>query len=179
MCIYIMQIVNLIHTNMKRHYLFLLVVVFLLLGSFRVMGQSNGNFPPVDLRGIWQMCFYVSGNPDVPGELKPSNSFKMLSKDGEFINMTVIPNHGAIVIGSGTYKQTATNAYTEHVDKNIHLPQLIGQDNVLEFELKDGGIMVVKFFVEKDVNGNEINSWFYETWKRVNMPAVYPKDLVR
>lgn len=63
------------------------------------------------------MCFYVSGTPQVPGELKPSNSFKILSDDGKFTNMTMIPNHGAIIIGSGTYRQTAPNAYTEHVEK--------------------------------------------------------------
>lgn len=179
MYINIRQIVNLIHTDMKRHYLFPLVVIFLLMGASRVMGQNSSNFPSVDLKGVWQMCFYVSEKPDVPGALKPSNSFKMLSKDGEFINMTVIPNHGAIILGSGTYKQTAANAYVEHVEKNLHLPQLVGQDNLLEFELKDGGVMILKYFVTKDVDGNDINAWYYETWKKVNMPAEYPKDLVR
>ena len=90
----------------------------------------------------------------------------------------MVPNKGAIIIGSGTYKQTATNAFTEYVEKNLHLPQLVGVGNVLEFELKDD-VMMVKFFVKKDANGNEINSWYYETWKRVVMPTVYPKDLVR
>jgi len=115
----------------------------------------------------------------VPGELKPSNSFKILSDDGKFTNMTMIPNHGAIIIGSGTYRQTAPNAYTEHVEKNLHLPQLVGVDNILEFEMKGGDVMVLKFFVKTDKDGNEINSWYYETWKRVKMPPVYPKDLVR
>ena len=65
------------------------------------------------------------------------------------------------------------------MEKNLHLPQLVGVDNVLEFEMKGGEVMMVKFFVKKDPNGNEINSWYYETWKKVKMPAVYPKDLVR
>lgn len=164
---------------MKRQYLFLMVMAFLLIGTSRVMGQEKSAFAPVDLKGIWQMCFYVSGNPQIPGELKPSNSFKILSDDGKFTNMTVIPNHGAIVIGSGTYAQTAANAYTEHVEKNLHLPQLVGVDNVLEFDMKGGDVMVLKFFVKTDVDGNEINSWYYETWKRVKMPPSYPKDLVR
>jgi hypothetical protein len=56
---------------------------------------------------------------------------------------------------------------------------LVGVDNVLEFEMKGGEVMMVKFFVKKDPEGNEINSWYYETWKKVKMPAVYPKDLVR
>lgn len=164
---------------MKRHYLFLMVIAFLLIGTLRVMGQQTSAFAPVKLNGIWQMCFYVSGNPQIPGELKPSNSFKILSDDGKFTNMTMIPNHGAIIIGSGTYKQTAANAYTEHVEKNLHLPQLVGVDNVLEFEMKGGDVMVLKFFVKTDKEGNEINSWYYETWKRVKMPSAYPKDLVR
>lgn len=164
---------------MKRHYLFLMVIAFLLIGTSRVMGQGQSGFAPVKLNGIWQMCFYVSGNPQLPGELKPSNSFKILSDDGKFTNMTMIPNQGAIIIGSGTYKQTAANAYTEHVERNLHLPQLVGVDNVLEFEMKGGDVMVLKFFVKTDKDGNEINSWYYETWKRVKMPPAYPKDLVR
>ncbi len=164
---------------MKRHYLFLMVTACLLASISRVKGQETSVFTPVSLNGIWQMCFYVSGNPEHPGELKPSNSFKILSDDGKFTNMTVIPNHGAIIIGSGTYEQTAMNAYTEHVEKNLHLPQLVGVDNVLEFEMKEDDVMVLKFFVKTDNDGNEINSWYYETWKRVTMPAEYPKDLVR
>jgi len=49
----------------------------------------------------------------------------------------------------------------------------------LEFEMKGGDVMVLKFFVKTDKDGNDINSWYYETWKRVKMPAAYPKDLVR
>jgi len=145
---------------MKRKKLFLLMIAFLLIGTSRVVGQEKSDVTPVNLKGIWQMCFYVSGTPQVPGELKPSNSFKILSDDGKFTNMTMIPN-------------------TEHVEKNLHLPQLVGVDNILEFEMKGGDVMVLKFFVKTDKDGNEINSWYYETWKRVKMPPVYPKDLVR
>ena len=63
---------------------------------------------------------------------------------------------------------------------------LIGQDNTHEVDIlamvlimKGGDVMVLKFFVKTDKDGNEINSWYYETWKRVKMPPVYPKDLVR
>ena len=158
---------------MKRRILFFLVAMFLVSGISKTMAQNP------ELRGIWQMCFYMSSDPTLPGELKPSNSFKILTDDGKFINMTMIPNKGAIIIGSGTYKKTGTNAFTEHVEKNLHLPQLVGMDNVLEFEMKADDIMMVKFFVKKDAEGNEINSWYYETWKKVIMPAAYPKDLVR
>jgi hypothetical protein len=158
---------------MKRRILFFLVAMFLVSGISKTMAQNP------ELRGIWQMCFYMSSDPTLPGELKPSNSFKILTDDGKFINMTMIPNKGAIIIGSGTYKKTAPNAFTEHVERNLHLPQLVGMDNVLEYEMKGGDVMMVKFFVRKDADGNEINSWYYETWKKVKMPATYPKDLVR
>ena len=160
---------------MKRRFLFVVMALFLFAGFSKMTAQNS----EADLRGVWQMCFYMSSDPTIPGELKPSNSFKILTDDGKFINMTVVPNKGAIIIGSGTYKQTAPNAFTEHVEKNLHLPQLVGVDNVLEFDMKGGEVMMVKFFVKKDTEGNEINSWYYETWKKVKMPAVYPKDLVR
>ena len=160
---------------MKRRFLFCVMAMFLLTGFSKMLAQES----KVDLKGIWQMCFYMSSDPELPGELKPSNSFKILSDDGKFINMVMIPHKGAIIIGSGTYKQTSSNAYIEHVEKNLHLPQLVGVDNVLEFEMKDGNVMMLKFFVKKDAEGHEINSWYYETWKKVEMPAVYPKDIVR
>ena len=59
------------------------------------------------------------------------------------------------------------------------LNELVGVDNVLEFEMKGGDVMMVKYFVKKDSEGHEINSWYYETWMKVKMPASYPKDLVR
>ena len=55
------------------------------------------------------------------------------------------------------------------MEKNLHLPQLVGVYNILEFEMKGGDVMVLKFFVKTDKDGNEINSWYYETWKRVKM----------
>ena len=41
------------------------------------------------------------------------------------------------------------------------------------------GVMYLKYFIAKDLNGNELNTWFHETWKRVGMPAKFPEDLVR
>ena len=83
---------------MKRRFLFMVMAMFLLTGLSKTMAQASN----VDLKGIWQMCFYVSGDPTIPGELKPSNSFKILTDDGKFINMVMIPNKGAIIIGSGS-----------------------------------------------------------------------------
>ena len=78
---------------MKRKKLFLLMIAFLLIGTSRVVGQEKSDAAPVNLKGIWQMCFYVSGTPQVPGELKPSNSFKILSDDGKFTNIYKSQQH--------------------------------------------------------------------------------------
>lgn len=155
---------------------FLVCVMLLVVGSItQVMGQAH---PTSNLAGIWQMYFYVSGSLENPGVLRPSNSFKILSPEGRFTNFTLIPTQGAIIIGEGRYKQTNDDAYVEIVEKNIHLPQLNEKENVMHFTMEDD-IMHVRYFLEKDTNGNEINTWCYETWKKVIMPAVYPKDLAR
>ena len=46
---------------MKHRFLYLLVAMFLVSGISKTMAQTT------DLRGIWQMCFYVSGDPSIPG----------------------------------------------------------------------------------------------------------------
>ena len=87
---------------------------------------------------------------------------------------------GAIVIGYGTYTIDSDSTYTENVEKNIHLPQLNNQKNVLHYTLKDQNkVMVLKYFLKDDIDGNRIDSWCYETWKRVDMPSKYPENIVR
>ena len=163
---------------MKSRYLFLLIAALLMsLGvSFAQEVQEK---TPVTLGGVWQMCFYHSVSPDIPGELKTSNSLKILTDDGHFCNLVMMPQ-GAIIIGSGTYKVKSPGVYTEYVEKNIHLPQLNGQTNDLYFELKENGtLMYIKYYLKNDLNGNEINSWNHEIWKKVEMPTSYPENIVR
>lgn len=164
---------------MKRH-LFFTMLAAMLLAVTGATAQEKANFKPADLKGIWQLCHYVSETPDVPGTLKPSNTFKVLSDDGRIVNFTIIPGSDAIITGYGSYKQLSDNTYKESIEKNIHLPMLDNKDNILEFELTEKGeYMHLKFFIARDLNGNELNSWYYETWKRVRMPAKFPEDIVR
>lgn len=162
---------------MKKNHLFTMLAA-VLLAVTGVKAQENANFKPANLAGIWQLCHYVSENPDVPGTLKASNTFKVLSDDGRIVNFTVIPGSDAIVTGYGTYRQLTDNSYKESIEKNIHLPMLDHKDNVLEFEIEND-VMYLKFYIEKDLNGNELNTWFHETWKRISMPAKFPEDIVR
>ena len=89
------------------------------------------------------------------------------------------PLPGSIITGYGTYKQLTDDSYKESIEKNIHLPMLDNQDNILEFEIKDNDYLHLKYFIKNDLNGNELNTWYYETWKRVEMPAKFPEDIVR
>ena len=159
-----------------RRIFFLVVMSLVAFGSS--IAQSAKEKAPVDLRGVWQMCFYCSDAPGVAGQLKTSNSLKILSDDGKFTNLVMMPQ-GAIIIGEGTYEQTSGDSYTEMVEKNLHLPQLAGQKNVLKFELKGGDVMILKYFLKEDINGNRIDSWVTETWKRVTMPSKYPENIIR
>lgn len=95
------------------------------------------------------------------------------------MNFTVIPGSSEIITGYGVWKQLTDDSYKESLEKNIHLPMLDNKDNVLEFEIKDNDYLYLKYFIGKDLNGNELNAWFYETWKRVEMPAKFPADIVR
>ena len=113
--------------------------------------QKKASFKTADLKGIWQLCHYVSEIPDVPGALKPSNTFKVLSDDGRIVNFTLIPGKDAIITGYGTYIQLTDNSYRESIEKNIHLPMLDNKDNVLEFEMGEGGLMHLKYFISKDL----------------------------
>lgn len=163
---------------MKTRYFFLLAVM-LLMAVGNVMAQDVEEKRPIDLSGVWQMCFYRSASPDIPGEIKTSNSLKILSGDGQFTNVVMMQS-GAIVIGYGTYELKSGDVFNEYVTRNIHLPQLNGQINEMHFTLgENGDLMYVKYYVEKDMDGNVIDSWKHEIWKRVEMPTEYPENIVR
>ena len=141
---------------MKKLYFFTMLSI-MLLAVTGATAQKKTKFKPADLKGIWQLCHYVSESPDVPGSLKPSNTFKVLSDDGRIVNFTIIPGSDAIITGYGTYKQLTDDSY----------------------EIKDNDYLHLKYFIKNDLNGNELNAWYYETWKRVEMPAKFPEDIVR
>ena len=125
---------------MKKLYFFTILMAMLLMVT-GVMAQKKAKFQPANLKGIWQLCHYVSELPDVPGVLKPSNTFKVLSDDGRIVNFTIIPGQDAIITGYGTYKQVTEHSYKESIEKNIHLPMLDNKDNILEFEIEDNDLL--------------------------------------
>lgn len=164
---------------MKKYYLSVVIVAMLLMITNATAQEVTTRFKPANLKGIWQMCFYVSESPNIPGELKPGNTFKVLTEDGHITNFTVIPNKGAIITGGGTYKQISNDTYIENIERSIHLPMLNNKTNTLNFEIKDDKLLKLKFFIEKDEHGNTVDTWYHETWFRVEMPDKYPEYLVR
>lgn len=162
---------------MKIRILFLWILGCLSAGS--VLAQDIQEKRPINLNGVWQMCFYCSPSPDVPGELRPSHSLKILGSDGRFCNLVMTPS-GAVIIGYGTFSLTSGTFYTEYIEKNVHLPQLDGKENKMFFEMKDNGKqMDVRYFVETDANGNRIDAWHNEVWRRVDIASAYPGDMLR
>ena len=58
---------------MKKLYFFTMLSI-MLLAVTGATAQKKTKFKAADLKGIWQLCHYVSESPDVPGALKPSNT---------------------------------------------------------------------------------------------------------
>lgn len=164
---------------MKTRYIFTLLTAMLLIVPGVMAQKKSKKFQEANLKGIWQMCCYVSESPDVPGDLKPSNTFKILSDDGRITNFTVIPNKGAIINGYGTYQQVSDGVYNENITRSIHLPMLNNAVNTLYFEIQDDKYLRLKFYIEKDENDNILDAWYHETWVRVEMPDSMPENLVR
>lgn len=164
---------------MKIRYSLALLAACLLIIPGVMAQSSNGNIRKAKLKGIWQMCCYVSQSPESTAELKPSNTFKVLTDDGHITNFTYIPNKGAIITGQGTYEQVSDTVYNENIQRSIHLPMLNNKVNELHFSIEDNMYLHLKFYIEKDENDNVLDSWYYETWKRVSMPDKYPDNLVR
>lgn len=164
---------------MKTRNLLIIILAMLLVVPGVMAKKNKKNFKAANLKGVWQMCFYVSESPDIPGELRPGNTFKVLSEDGYITNFTVIPNKGAVITGHGTYEQVSDSIYHENIVRSIHLPMLNDQVNALQFDISDDKLLWLKFYIEKDEYGNTVDTWYHEVWKRVEMPDKYPENLVR
>lgn len=166
---------------MKR---FIMTFVALVVATTSMWTSAqNIGFPKDEanpLVGIWQMCFYVSETPESKGELRSGHSYKILTKEGQMINLVNIPTQGSIILGFGTWEVVSERAFVEHITKTLDNPVLNNSDNVLEYSLsEDGNLLELKFYIEKDENGNVIDCWFHETWRRIVMPEVCPPDLIR
>ena len=66
---------------------------------------------------------------------------------------------GMVPIGKYRY------SYKESIERNIHLPMLDNKDNILEFEMGEGGVMYLKYFIAKDLT--EMN-WIHGSMKHGN-----------
>lgn len=155
---------------MRNKKLSIIVTVLLLIVTGTVTAQAGGKNKKPGLKGIWQMCFYASETENVPGMLKSGNTFKVLSDDGKITNFTITPNRSAVITGYGTYEQLSDSTYAENIERSVHLPVLNSKTNILHYEFVEGGYMRIKFFIKEDEQGNLMNSWYHETWRKIDMP---------
>lgn len=155
---------------MKNKRLSIIVTVLLLIVTGTAIAQTKGKEKKPTLNGIWQMCFYASETENIPGVLKAGNTFKVLSDDGKITNFTITPNRNAVITGYGTYEQLSDSTYAENIERSIHLPVLNSKTNILHYEFIEGEYMRIKFFIKEDEQGNLMNSWYYETWRKIDMP---------
>ncbi len=166
---------------MKR--LLMTLAAFMMVASTMWTTAQNIGFPKNDanpLVGIWQMCFYVSETPNSKGDLRSGHSFKILTNEGQMINLVNRPPHESIILGFGTWEVVSDSAFVEHITKTLDNPVLNNSDNLIEYSLsEDGNLLSLKFYIEKDEKGNVIDCWFHETWRRVVMPEDCPPDLIR
>lgn len=82
-------------------------------------------------------------------------------------------------MGYGSYEQLLDYIYVESIEKNIYLLMFDNQDNVFIFEFVDDKVLYFKYFIEKDLNGNELNCWYKEIWKCIEMLDKFLEDIVR
>lgn len=157
----------------------LAIMLLIASGASAQKNAGSSKFREANLKGIWQMCVYIAESQEVAAELKPSNTFKVLSGDGHITNFTYRPNVGAVITGEGGYRQTSDTTYVESISRSIHLPMLNHKENKLIFEIENDKYLHLKYYIEKDENDNVIDAWYHETWVKLAMPDRYPEDLVR
>ena len=120
------------------------MLAVVLLAVTGVRAQDKATFEPVHLEGIWQLCHYVSENPEIPGTLKPSNTFKVLSDDGRIVNFTIRPGADAIIIPSKNSVSVNADAMKTSAGALHTLPVCREQNltNTIKY-LKDCGFKIV------------------------------------
>ena len=157
MCLAERHNVNQHHTNMKRNYFFTMLAV-VLLAVTGVRAQDKAAFEPAHLEGIWQLCHYVSENPEIPGTLKPSNTFKVLSDDGRIVNFTIRPGADAIIIPSKNSVSVNADAMKTSAGALHTLPVCREQNltNTIKY-LKDCGFKIVAATEKGDYDYTKAN----------------------
>ena len=134
------------------------MLAVVLLAVTGVRAQDKATFEPAHLEGIWQLCHYVSENPEIPGTLKPSNTFKVLSDDGRIVNFTIRPGADAIIIPSKNSVSVNADAMKTSAGALHTLPVCREQSltNTIKY-LKDCGFKIVAATEKGDYDYTKAN----------------------
>jgi len=78
-------------------------------------------------------------------------TFSLFFKEADYQSQAMLGHKTSNV----PMQKIACFASEQSIEKNIHLPMLDNKDNVLEFEMGEGGLMHLKYFISKDLNFRE------------------------
>lgn len=146
----------------------MLIILISLCG--RVFAQDKDESQS-SLQGLWVLM-----GMRVKGEVTPQrnhSAFKLISPDNTFMNFMVMPQQ-SVITAKGTVDVVSDSVFVENVEKSVN-STLNGKTTELAYEVKNKRLLYVKFFIEKSSLGQDINQWYEEVWKLVEMPE-QPQD---
>ena len=86
---------------------------------------------------------------------------------GVFINLVMM--QPALSLSAMVRVSRVENSYTIRREELRFSQQLNGGKNVIRELEENGNLMLVKYYLKTDRNGNKIDSWCHEIWKRVEI----------
>lgn len=115
-----------------------------------VPAQKAAHTAKNPLEGLWALK-----GERIDGRVSPRvmnlSSFKLIAADKSFINFTVSPADAKIT-AKGRVEILSDTVFVEHVEQALN-GTLNGKANELRYELENGNILYVKFFIEKNTLG--------------------------
>lgn len=146
-----------ISLNFRKAILLVLVCCF---GSLTMQANNKPNGKKIV--GIWQQLNpRRTVNPEGMKLVKVP-VYKLLTQDGQFMNMVLNGEQGGITV-SGTYEIQNDSTIIENIDKHVFSPELIGQKNSLWFKFGNDDELMMRYKFIKD--GKEIEG--REVWIRI------------
>lgn len=125
--------------------------------------RSGVNGDVENILGLWEVKA-IHNSDDVGYKETPQGMFKMILKNGKFLNF-MSTDKGAIITVGGSYDLKG-NVYTEKIVNSFNASQK-GKDNNLQIKLSNRNFMYLRWFQPIDEFGVERNRWVEEIWQRV------------
>lgn len=143
---------------------FIILFLFLFVPVF-INAQENEKSEKNEFSGVWQLC-----------ELKNDTMFlhsvfKIFGEGGEFCNVRVNSSDNFTTLtAKGRYEKKSDSIFVEYLEQSTN-STLNGKTTELEYKILGGDeIMIISFYIEKDVLGMDNKERYTEIWRRVKFP---------